>query len=73
MTLEDFKIYFWQYINDTIVSYDDINLNNKDFCDTIAFDCYRLYSQQNVSIDFICKMAENILFAVYRYKPNLGS
>ena len=71
--LEDFKVYFWQYIDDNIVSYEDKFIENKDFCDSVCFDCYKIYKQSNISIDILCKMAENMLFNVYRFKPILGN
>lgn len=70
---EDFKVYFWQYIDDSIVSPNDKYINNKDFCDSVCFDCFRVYKQSNINIDIVCKMAESVLFSVYRFKPVLSS
>ena len=72
MNFEEFEEYFWAYINDSIVSNTDRVIDNKDFCDAVCFDCFRLYEQSGVSVDIICKAAENILFSVYRYKPMLN-
>jgi|TARA_R110000868_G_scaffold74337_2_gene214925 hypothetical protein len=72
MNFEDFTEYFWAYISDNIVSGLDRSIDNKDFCDAVCFDCYRLYQQSDTNIDFICKTAENLLFNVYRYKPMLN-
>lgn len=71
-TLEEFQEYFWNYINDNVVSNADINMNNKDFCDSVCYDAYRIYKQGDISIDVICKLSESILFNVYRFKPILG-
>lgn len=73
MDFEEFQTYFWAYIDENIASSSDINLNNKDFCDEVCFGCYRIYQQSNIDIDSICKLAENILFNVYRFKPILGT
>lgn len=73
MTFEEFQIYFWSYIGENIVSNLDRSVDNKDFCEAVCFDCYRLYEQSDVNIDTICKSAENILFNVYRFKPILGN
>lgn len=73
MSLEEFGEYFWAYIGNTIVTDLDRNVNNKEFCDSVCFDCYRIYQQSGVSRDVICKQAENILFNVFRYKPFLNS
>lgn len=71
-TFEEFEDYFWNYINSNVVSNEDIRINNKDFCQSVCHDAYRIYSQSDVSIDVICKLAEGILFNVYRFKPILG-
>lgn len=73
MSFEEFEIYFWSYIDENIVSVTDININNSDFCNSVCYDCFRLYEQSNISIDTICKIAENLLFNVYRFKPILGN
>ena len=70
---EDFQVYFWQYINENIVSPEDIYVDNKDFCESVCFDCFRVYQKGNLNLDTICKLAENILFSVYRFKPLLGN
>lgn len=72
MSFEEFQIYFWSYISDNIVSNTDRVINNTDFCDSTCFDAYRIYEQSKVDIDVICKMAENMLFNVQRFKPVLG-
>lgn len=73
MNFEDFQIYFWAYINENIISVADRNIDNKDFCESVCYDSYRIYEQSKVNIDTICKMAENTLYAVYRFKPILGN
>lgn len=73
MKFEDFEVYFWAYINDTIVTNLDRSLENSDFCEAVCFDSYRLFEKSDVDINLICKLAENILFNVYRFKPMLGS
>lgn len=70
---EDFQIYFWQYISENIVSYEDININHKDFCESVCFGAYSIYQKGNMNLDTICKLSENILFSVYRFKPLLGN
>jgi hypothetical protein len=72
-TYESFSIYFWAYINENIISDLDRDMDNKDFCDSVCYDCFRMYSQSNISIDEICKIADNILFSVKRYQPILIS
>ena len=72
MNFEEFQNYFWAYISDNIVSDMDRAVDNKDFCDSVCYDCYRLYEQSGANIDTICKSAENILYNVYRYKPLLN-
>lgn len=73
MIFEDFQTYFWSYIPEQIVTNLDRTVNNTDFCDAVCYDCYRLYERSNVSIDVICKMAENMLVNVNRFKPILGN
>lgn len=73
MTFEEFEIYFWSYIPENIVSNLDRTIDHRDFCDAVCFDCYRIYEQSRMSKDTICKLAENILFSVQRYKPLLGN
>lgn len=73
MTFEEFKFYFWSYMDDNIVSTKDININNVDFCEAICFDCFRVYEQSNINIDTVCKIAENLIYNVYRFKPILGN
>ena len=72
MNFEEFKDYFWAYIPTNIMSFSDRNVEHKDFYDSVCYDCYRLYSQSQVDIDTICKVAESVLFNVYRFKPILG-
>lgn len=72
MTLEEFKAYFGGYINNNIVTAKDRFVDNKDFWDCVCFDAYRIYEQSTLDIDTICKLSENILFSVNRYKPYLG-
>lgn len=73
MNFEEFEIYFWSYISENIVSILDRSIDNADFCNSVCFDCFRLYNQSNIHIDVICKAAENILFNVHRFKPILGN
>lgn len=73
MDFSEFKIYIDAYLSENAISMVDRNINNKDFYDEVCFDCYRIFEQSNVSIDIICKLAENILFNVNRYKPLLGN
>lgn len=73
MTLEEFQVYFWSYISENTVSNMDRISTNTDFCESVCYDCYRIYDQSNISIDIICKLAENILFDVKRFKPILGN
>jgi len=73
MTFEEFEVYFWSYIPENIVSNLDRRVNHRDFCDAVCFDCYRIHEQSNVNKDTLCKLAENILFNVNRYKPLLGN
>jgi len=73
MEYSEFKIYFWSYLNENAISIVDRNINNKDFYDAVCFDCFRVYTQSRINIDIICKLAENILFNVNRYKPLLNS
>ena len=73
MTFEDFEVYFWAYIDDNIVSNVDRGLDNRDFCQAVCYDCYRIHEQSKVNIDTVCKMAENILFNVCRFKPILSN
>lgn len=69
---EEFEIYFWQYIPDNVVSATDININNIDFCKSVCFSCFRMYEKGDLSLDIICKLAEDMLYNVKRYKPFLG-
>lgn len=73
MTFNEFSTYFWSYIDENIVSNMDRLENGSDFCENVCFDCYRIYEKSGVDIDVICKIAENILFSVKRFKPMLGS
>lgn len=73
MSFEEFEIYFWAYISENIVSHLDRSSNNRDFCESVCYDSYRIYEQSTTSIDIICKMAENLLFSVYRFNPILGN
>lgn len=68
----DFETYFWSYINENVVSDLDRTVNNTDFCESVCFDCYRIYIKSGTNIDVICKMAENLLYNVNRFKPLLG-
>jgi hypothetical protein len=69
MNFIDFEDYFWAYISENTVPLIDRQLENKDFCDAICYDCYRTFKNSNVNIDTICKLAEDMLFNVNRYKP----
>lgn len=73
MDYNDFSLYFWAYLNENAFPLIDRNTNNKDFYDAVCFDCFRIYSQSGVGVDIICKLAEDILFNVNRYKPLLGN
>jgi len=73
MTFEEFEVYFWSYISKNTVSNLDKVVNNTDFCESVCFDCWRIYDQSRINIDIICKMADNILVNVNRFKPMLGS
>jgi len=73
MNFEEFQIYFWAYVGENIISPLDRNIESRDFCDAVCFDAFRVYEQSNVNIDTICKLSENILFNVYRFKPILGN
>jgi len=73
MIFEEFEIYFWNYLSSDIISTLDRNIDNKDFCDSVCYDCFRIYSQSDVDLDTICKIAENILFSIKRYSPILTS
>lgn len=73
MSFEEFEIYFWSYMPESIVSNLDRIVDHRDFCDAVCFDSYRIYEQSKMSRDTICKLAENILFSVHRYKPLLGN
>lgn len=72
MELQEFSDYFWAYQNKNIISLKDINIDNRDFCEMVCFDFYRMYMQSNIDIDVICKIAENVFFAIKRYNPQLG-
>lgn len=72
MDFEEFQVYFWSYIPENIVSNLDRSVNNRDFCESLCYDAYRLFTQSNVDIDIICKSSENMLFNVLRFKPILG-
>ncbi len=67
-TFESFKDYFFAYLSSTI-SYQDITVDNIDFCEAVCFDCYRIYEQSGVNVNVICKLAENMLYSVKRYQP----
>lgn len=71
MNFEEFEIYFWSYIPEHVVSNIDRSVDNRDFCESVCFDCFRLYERSGINIDIICKAAENILFNVRRFKPLL--
>lgn len=73
MSLEEFSVYFWSYISTNAVTPLDRDINNRDFCDEVCYDCYRIYDQTGGNIDIICKLAENILFNVARYQPVLNT
>lgn len=73
MILEEFQEYFWAYVDSSIVTYKDRTVDHVDFCDAVCYDCYRLYEMSDISIDIICKSAENMLYNVARYKPILNS
>lgn len=73
MDFEEFQVYFWSYISASTVSNADRIENNTDFCEAVCFDSYRVYDQSGIHIDIICKLAENTLFNVRRFKPILGS
>ncbi len=73
MNFEEFQEYFWAYIPENIVSNIDRTVNNRDFCESVCFDCFRLYEQTDLNMDVICKAAENMLFNVHRFKPILGN
>lgn len=68
----EFRDYFWAYISTNIVSMADRNYENSDFCDGVCFDCFRIYERAGIDIDTVCKLAENILLNVSRYKPLLN-
>ena len=72
MDFNDFKVYFLSYLNESTVSARDMNITSKDFVDSVAYDCYRVYDMSGMDIDVICKIADNILFSVKRYSPILG-
>lgn len=69
MEFEQFRVYLWAYIPDTVISIQDRNVDNRDFWDTICFDAYRIYEQSSMNIDLTCKFVESMLFAVKRHKP----
>lgn len=71
MNFQEFQEYFWSYISENVVNNLDRSANNIDFCESVCFDCYRMY-EQGMDKDSICKLAENILFNVSRFKPILG-
>lgn len=71
-SFEDFQVYFWSYIDKNVVSDSDRVYDNTDFCESVCFDAYRIYDQSNIDLDVICKLSENILFAVKRFNPLLG-
>lgn len=73
MTFEEFEEYFWSYIPEKIVSNLDRSIDNRDFCNAVCYDCYRLYTLSDMDIDVMCKAAENMLFNVNRFKPILGN
>ena len=72
MNFEEFQEYFWSYISEVIVSNLDRSVNNRDFCESVCFDSFRLYEQSGIHEDILCKSAENMLFNVQRFKPMLG-
>ena len=72
MNFEEFEIYFWSYIPEHIVSNLDRTTNNRDFCNAVCYDSFRIYEQTDIHQDTICKFAENMLFNVHRFKPILG-
>lgn len=72
MNFLDFEDYFWAYISENTVPRLDREVENKGFCDAICYDCYRTYEKSNLDIDTICKLAEDMLFNVNRYKPILS-
>lgn len=71
MELKDFENYFWGYMESS-VSEDQRYLSNKDFLDAVCYDCYRIYLQSDISIDVVCKMAENVFYNIKRYNPDLN-
>jgi hypothetical protein len=71
MELKDFEDYFWSYMESSI-SEQQRYLSNKDFLDSVCYDSYRIYAQSDISIDVVCKMAENLFFNIKRYSPNLN-
>lgn len=73
MSFEEFEVYFWSYIPESVVSNLDRAVDHRDFCDAVCFDSYRIYEHSKISRDTVCKLAENILFSVHRYKPLLGN
>lgn len=72
MSFEEFEEYFWSYMPENIISNLDRSIDSRDFCESVCFDCYRM-NTQGVDKDTICKLAENILFNVHRFKPILGN
>lgn len=73
MNFEEFEEYFWSYIPEHVVSDLDRVVNNRDFCNSVCYDSFRLYTHSKMPIDVICKAAENMLFNVHRFKPILGN
>lgn len=69
MDFTEFREYFWRYMNSNIITYVDINVSNKDFCDEFCYGFYRVYEKSNIDINLICKLAENSLFAISRFSP----
>lgn len=72
MDFRSFEEYFWAYISVNTVPILDRELENKGFCDAVCYDCYRMFEKSNIDIDSICKLAEDMLFNVNRYKPILS-
>ena len=73
MELGEFKSYFYNYMDSNILSAEDIYTKNYDFCDSVVYDCYRIYQQSDIGIDVICKLAENMFFSIRRFNPKLCS
>ena len=69
MVFEEFQIYFSAYISENVISIEERLYRDKEFFDSVCYDCFRIYSQTDVNVDILCKQAENILYQVKRYKP----